>query len=72
MPRFPLLLSTVCVLCHSIVGLGLCLWGGVMSLWNSGDGCVGQKDVWCVVCGMRASIPPPLPLPPSLCRWCSG
>lgn len=29
---------TVCVLCHSIVGLGLCLCDRVMSLWNSGDG----------------------------------
>lgn len=34
----PLLLSTVCVLCHSIVGLGLCLCDRVVSLWNSGDG----------------------------------
>lgn len=27
-----------CVCCHSIVGLGLCLCGRVVSLWNSGDG----------------------------------
>ena len=30
--------SPSCVLCHSIVGLGLCLCGRVVSLWNSGDG----------------------------------
>lgn len=36
--RFPLLLPTVCVLCHSIVGLGLCLCDRVMSLRNGGDG----------------------------------
>lgn len=34
----PFLPSTVCVLCYSIVGLGVCLCGRVMSLWNSGDG----------------------------------
>jgi len=37
-PRFPFLLPTVCVLCHGIVGLGLCLCDRVVSLWNSGDG----------------------------------
>ena len=46
-PRFPLLLPTVCVCCHSIVGLGLCLCGRVVSLWNSGDGCGGGR-----VCGV--------------------
>ena len=28
----------LCVCCHSIVGLGVCLCGRVVSLWNSGDG----------------------------------
>ena len=37
-PRFPLLLPTVCVLCHGIVGLVLCLCGRVVSLWNGGGG----------------------------------
>lgn len=37
-PRFPLLLPTVCVPCHSIVGLVLCLCDRVVLLWNSGDG----------------------------------
>ena len=27
-----------CVCCHSVVGLGVCLCGGVVSLWNGGDG----------------------------------
>ena len=27
-----------CVCCHSVVGLGVCLCGRVVSLWNSGDG----------------------------------
>lgn len=35
------LFSAVCVLCHGVVGLGLCLCDRVVSLWNSGDGCVG-------------------------------
>lgn len=38
----PLVLSSppspFCVCCHSIVGLGLCLCGRVVSLWDSGDG----------------------------------
>lgn len=34
----PLLLSTVCVPCHSIVGLVLCLCGRVVLLRNSGGG----------------------------------
>lgn len=29
---------SLCVCCHSIVGLGLCLCDRVVSLWNSGDG----------------------------------
>lgn len=33
-----LLLFCLCVLCHGIVGLVLCLCGRVVSLWNSGDG----------------------------------
>ena len=44
----PLLLSSsplpLCVLCHGIVGLGLCFCGRVVFLWNSGDGlCVGRN-----------------------------
>ena len=36
------LLSCLCVCCHSVVGLGVCLCGRVVSLWNGGDGlCVG-------------------------------
>lgn len=38
-----LLLPTVCVLCHSIVGLGLCLCDRVVSLWDSGDGLCGVE-----------------------------
>ena len=39
-----LLFSPSCVRCYSIVGLGLCLCGGVVSLWNGGSGlCVGQN-----------------------------
>ena len=57
-PRFPLLLPTVCVLCHGIVGLGLCFCDRVVSLWNSGDGLCWGEGVWyllstyhpCVVC----------------------
>ena len=30
--------SLVCVCCHSIVGLALCLCGRVVLLWNRGDG----------------------------------
>lgn len=33
----------LCVRCHSIVGLGLCLCGRVVSLWNSGDGLCGAE-----------------------------
>lgn len=33
-----------CVCCHGIVGLGLCLCGGVVSLWNSGDGLGGVEE----------------------------
>lgn len=33
--------SSLCVCCHSIVGLGLCLCDRVMSLWNGGVG------LWC-------------------------
>lgn len=38
---FSVLHRTCCVCCHSIVGLGWCLCGRVVSLWNSGDGCAG-------------------------------
>lgn len=45
---FPFFLSSsspfhCCVLCCSIVGLGLCLCGRVVSLWNSGDGLYGAE-----------------------------
>ena len=36
-------LSTVRVLCHSIVGLVLCFCDRVVSLWNSGDGLCGVE-----------------------------
>lgn len=39
----PALLLRLCVLCHSIVGLGLCLCDRVVSLWNSGDGLCGTE-----------------------------
>lgn len=48
--------SSLCVCCHSIVGLGLCFCGGVMSLWNGGvDLCVGWNGgvcscVWSLRC----------------------
>ena len=34
---------SLCVCCHSIVGLGLCLCGMVVSLWNSGGGLCGAE-----------------------------
>ena len=37
---------SLCICCHSIVGLGLCLCGRVMSLWNSGG---WRKGVWCLL-----------------------
>lgn len=51
----------LCVCCHSIVGLGLCLCDSVVSLWNSGDGICGAEGrvvstvytssvLWCVCC----------------------
>lgn len=65
-PCFSLLLPTVCVSCHSIVGLGLCLCDRVVSLWNSGGGLCGVEgrvvstvytssvlwcaSQWCVCC----------------------
>lgn len=64
--RFPFLLPIVCVLCHGLVGLGLCLCDRVVSLWNSGDGLCGTEGrvvstvytssvlwcafQWCVCC----------------------
>lgn len=39
----------LCVCCHSIVGLRLCLCDRVVSLWNSGDGLCGRKGVWCLL-----------------------
>lgn len=57
---------SLCVCCHSIVGLGLCLCDRVVSLWNSGgglcwvEGCVVSTvytsfalwcaSQWCVCC----------------------
>lgn len=43
---FPL---PLCVRCHSIVDLWLCFCDRVVSLWNSGDGFVGWKGVWCLL-----------------------
>nr|DAM57423.1 MAG TPA: hypothetical protein [Caudoviricetes sp.] len=43
----PVPLSAVCVCCHSIVGLVLCLCDRVVSLWNSGGGFVWVEG--CVV-----------------------
>lgn len=37
---------SICVCCHSIVGLGLCLCDRVVSLWNSGDGLCGVEGRW--------------------------
>lgn len=50
-PRIvPALLFCLCVCCHSIVGLGLCLCDRVVSLWNGDvDLCVGRKGVWCLL-----------------------
>ena len=49
--------SSLRVLCHSIVGLGLCLCGRVVSLWNSGDGlCRAEGRVGVgVVCAVNSS-----------------
>lgn len=35
---------SLCVCCHSIVGLGLCLCGRVVSLRNGGDGLCGAEE----------------------------
>lgn len=49
--RFPLLLPTVCVLCHGIVGLGLCFCDRVVSLRNGGGGlCWVEGRVVSAVC----------------------
>ena len=47
-PLFP---SALCVCCYSIVGLGVCLCVGVVSLWNGGGGgvCVSALHVLCRV-----------------------
>lgn len=34
---------SLCICCHSIVGLGVCLCDRVVSLWNSGDGLRGSE-----------------------------
>ena len=53
--------SSFCVCCHSIVGLGLCLCGRVVSLWNGGGGLcwVGGRLLSTVytssVCGVHLS-----------------
>ena len=41
--------SALCVCCHSIVGLGWCLCGRTLLLWNGGDGLRWAEERWCVV-----------------------
>ena len=63
--RSAFLFPLQCVCCHSIVGLGVCLCGRVVSLWNSGDG---------LVCGVGVGlglIVSPSSSSSSSC-WCSG
>lgn len=50
----PLPLSTVCVLCHSIVVCVLCLCDRVVSLWNSGGDLCGAEGR--VVCGVWCAL----------------
>lgn len=52
---------SLCVCCHSIVGLGLCLCDMVVSLWNGGDGLCWVEGrvvcgVWCVVPIVNSSV----------------
>ena len=60
-----LLPPRLCVRCHSIVGLVLCLCDRVVSLWNSGGGlCSGRRAVWCEgSVHLRLFLFLPLPLP---------
>ena len=44
----------LCVCCHSIVDLGWCLCGRVVSLWNGGVGCVVSIHRSC--CGVCFSV----------------
>ena len=54
-----LLFFSLCVCCHSIVGLVVCVCGGVVSLWKSGGGlCCGGRAV------VRGGVCTPLML------WC--
>ena len=46
---------SLCVCCHSIVGLGVCLCDRVVSLWNSGDGLCGVERRVCGVCCLRTT-----------------
>ena len=41
---------SLCVCCHSIVGLGLCLCDRVVSLWNGGVGLCRCGMAWGVCC----------------------
>lgn len=50
------LLPTVCVCCHSIVGLVLCLCDRVVSLWNGGGGLCWVEGVCGVYCLLRILI----------------
>lgn len=61
---FSLPLFRLCVCRHSVVGLGLCLCGRGVSLWNSGDGLCGAEGrvvstVYCqlfMCCGVCFSV----------------
>ena len=80
----PSLLPTVYVLCHSIVGLVLCLCDRVVSLWNRGDGLCGAEGrvvstVHCqlfMCCGVCFSVVCVLSCCAVLwvveCRWWAG
>ena len=50
------LLPSFCVCCHSIVGLGLCLYDRVVSLWNRGDGLCGRKNGGGVRCPLSTLV----------------
>lgn len=51
--------SPLCVHCHSIVGLGWCLCGRVVSLWDSGGGlCGGGRacGMWCLLSAVNSYV----------------